>query len=96
MLGREVVVIIGLGENARCGNGKIPSGTFGLWLLNSSILQVGLGVVVRGGLALWFKRGVWEMFVVLVWRKIQLHQRNGGSTEPEVGLWGIGLMVSIL
>ena len=26
------------------------------------------------------KRGVWGTFVVLVWRKIQLHQRNGEST----------------
>ena len=26
------------------------------------------------------KRGVWGTFVVLVLRKIQLHQRNGGST----------------
>ena len=46
MLGRDVVVIsgwVGLGQKALCGNGKIASGSLGLRLLTSSILQVGLG-----------------------------------------------------
>ena len=45
MLGREVVVIIRwlvLGQEAQCGNGKMPSGSLGLRLLTSSILLVGL------------------------------------------------------
>ena len=46
MLGREVVVIsrwVGLGQNALCGNGKIPLDSLGLRLLTISIVQVGLG-----------------------------------------------------
>ena len=46
MLVREMVVIsgwVGLGENALSGNGKIPLGSLCLWLLTSSIFQVGLG-----------------------------------------------------
>ena len=63
MLGREMVVIsgwVGQGENALCGNRKIPLGIYislGLRLLTSSIFQVGLGVVVWGGLALWLREG---------------------------------------
>ena len=58
MLGRDVVVIsgwVGLGQNALCGNGKIPFGSLGLRLHTSSIFQVGLGVVVWGGIALWLR-----------------------------------------
>ena len=60
MLDMEVVVIIGcvgLGQYALCGNGKIPPGSLVLRLLTSSILLVGLGVVVWGGLALWLREG---------------------------------------
>ena len=81
MLGREVVVIIGwvgLGQEALCGNGKIPPGSLGL--LTSSNLLVGLGGGSIGTASFVIKKGVWGTFVVLVWRKIQLHQRNGGST----------------
>ena len=81
MLGREVVVISGwvsLGQNALCGNGKIPLGSLGL--LTSSIFQVEFG----GG-SIWrvcyvVKIGVRGTVVGLVWRKIQLPQRNGGAT----------------
>ena len=79
----EVLVIIGwvgLGQEALCGNGKIPPGSFGLRLLTSSILLVGLGGGSMGRASFVVKRGVWGTFVVLVWKKIQLHQRNGGST----------------
>ena len=81
MLGREMVVIsgcVGLGKNALSGNGKIPLGS--LCLLTSSIFQVGLGDGSMGTASFVVKRGVWGTFVVLVWRKIQLHQRNGGAT----------------
>ena len=83
MLGRQVVVISGwvcLGQNTLCGNGKIPLGSLGLRLITSSIFQVGLGggSIVRASFVV--KRGVCGTFVVLVWRKIQLHQRNGGAT----------------
>ena len=83
MLGREMVVIsgwVGLGKNALCGNGKIPLGSLCLRLLTSSIFQVGLGGGSMGRASFVVKRGVWGTFVVLVWRKIQLHQRNGGAT----------------
>ena len=83
MLGREVVVIsgwVGIGQNALCGNGKIPLGSLGLRLLTSSIFQVGLGGSSIGRASFVVKRGVWGTFVVLVWRKIQLHQRNSGAT----------------
>ena len=83
MLGTEVVVIsgwVGLGHKALCGNGKIPPGSLGLRLLTSYILQVGLGGGSMGRASFVVKRGVWGTFVVLVWRKIQLHQRNSGST----------------
>ena len=83
MLGMEVVVIIGwvgLGKEAVCGNGKIPPGSFSLWLLTSYICLVGLGGGNMGRASFVDRRGVWGTFVVLVWRKIQLHQRNGGST----------------
>ena len=46
MLGRVVMVIIGwvgLGQEALCGNGKIPPGSLGLRLISSAILLVGLG-----------------------------------------------------
>ena len=43
------------GAKCSCGNGKIPWGSLGLRLLTSSIFQVGLGVVVWGGLALWLR-----------------------------------------
>ena len=42
------------------------------------------------------KRGVCGTFVVLVWRKIQLHQRTVELLWPEVGLSAIGLMVPVL
>ena len=45
-----------------------------------SIFQVGLGGGSMGTASFVVKRGVWGTFVVLVWRKIQLHQRNGGAT----------------
>ena len=83
MLGREMVVIsgwVGLGKNALSGNGKIPLGSFCLRLLTSSIFQVGLVGGSMGTASFVVKRGVWGTFVVLVWRKIQLHQRNGGAT----------------
>ena len=71
---------VGLGPNALCGNGKIPLGRLGLRLLTSSIFQVGLGGCSMGRANFVVKRGVWGTFVVLVWRKIQLHQRNGRPT----------------
>ena len=83
MLGREMVVIsgwVGLGKNALSGNGKIPLGSLCLRLLTSSIFQVGLGGGSMGTASFVVKRGVWGTFVVLVWRKIQLHLRNGGAT----------------
>ena len=83
MLSREVAVIsgwVGLGQKALCDNVKIPLGSLGLRLLTSSIFQVGFGGGSMGRASFVVKRGVWETFVVLVWRKIQLHQRNGGST----------------
>ena len=46
MLGREVVVVIGwvrLGQEALFGNGRIPLGSLGLWLISSDIFLVGLG-----------------------------------------------------
>ena len=61
MLGREVVVIIGwvgLGQEAQCGNGKIPPGGLGLRLLSSSILLVGLGGGSMGRASFVVKRGV--------------------------------------
>ena len=48
---------VGLGQIALCGNGEIPLGSLGLRLFTSSIFQVGLGVVVWGGLALWLREG---------------------------------------
>ena len=39
---------VGLGYEALCGNGKIPPGSFGLWLISSAILLVRLGVVLWG------------------------------------------------
>ena len=83
MLGREMVAIsgwVGLGENALNGNGKIPLGSLCLRLLTSFIFQLGLGGGSKGTTSFVVKRGVWGTFVVLVWRKIQLHQRNGGAT----------------
>ena len=83
MLGSDLMVIIGwvvLGQEALCGNGKIPLGSLGLWLFTSFILLVGLGVQY-GRVSFVVKRGVLGTFVVLVWRKIQLQQRNGGSTS---------------
>ena len=83
MMGRKVVVIsewVGLGKKALYGNGKIPSGSLGLRLRTSSILHVVLGGGSMGRASFVVKRRVWGTFVVLVWRKIQLHQRDGGST----------------
>ena len=83
MLGREMLVIsgwVGLGKTALSGNGKIPLGSLCLRLLTSSIFQVGMGGGSMGTASFVVKRGVWGTFVVLVWRKIQLHQRNGGAT----------------
>ena len=62
------------------GNGKIPLGSLCLRLLTSSIFQLGLGGGSMGTTSFVVKRGVWGTFVVLVWRKIQLHQRNDGAT----------------
>ena len=53
---------MGLGQEALCGNGKIPSGSLGLQLISSDILLVGLGggslgrasFVVYGGLLLFW------------------------------------------
>ena len=97
MLGREVVVIsgwIGLGQNALCGNGKIPLGSLGLRLLTSSILHVGLGVVVWGGLALWLREGYGGC--LLFWYGGRFNSIRGTVELPEVGLWAIGLMVPVL
>ena len=61
MLGREVVVIsgwLGLGQNALCGNGTIPLGSFGLRLLTSYIFQVGFGGGSMGRASFVVKRGV--------------------------------------
>ena len=99
MLGREVVVIsgwVGLGQNALCGNGKIPLGSLGLRLLTSSIFQVGLGVVVRGGPALWLREGYGGR--LLFWYGGRFNSIRGmlELLWPEVGLWAIGLMVPVL
>ena len=80
MVGRVISGWVGLGQKARCGNGKIPPGSLGLRLLTSFIWLVGLGGGSMGRASFVVKRGVWGTSVVLVWRKIQLHQRNGGST----------------
>ena len=61
MLGREMVVIsgwVGPGENALCGNGKIPLGSLCLRLLTSFIFQVGLGGGSMGRASFVVKRGV--------------------------------------
>ena len=43
------------------------------------------------------KRGVWGMFVVLVWRKIQLHQRNHFDDRIQcLNLVKIGLLLSVM
>ena len=68
---------VGLGEKALSGNGKIPLGSLGLRLLTSSIFSGGIRGGSMGRASFVIKRGVWGTFVVLVWRKIQLHQRNG-------------------
>ena len=60
MLGREVVVIIGcvgLGQEALCGNGKIPPGSLGMRLLTSSIFLAGLGGGSMGRASFVVKRG---------------------------------------
>ena len=91
MLGMDVVVIItwvGLGQEVLCGNGKIPPGSLGMRLLTCSNLLVVFGGGSMGSASLVVKRGVWVIFVVLLCRKIQLHQRNGGLLLPEVGLMG--------
>ena len=82
MLGKEVVVIIGwvgLGQEV-CGNGKIPQGILELRLISSAILLMGLGGGSMGRASFVVKRGAWRTFIVLAWRKIQLHKRNGRST----------------
>ena len=92
-----VVVIIGwvgLGYEALCGNGKVPSGILGLWLISSAILQVGLGVVVWGGLDLWLIEGYGGR---LFWYGGIFNSIRGiVDLWPEVGLCGIGLMVPVL
>ena len=84
------------GENALCGNGKIPLGSLGLRLLTSSIFQVGLGVVVWGGLALWLRERYGGR--LLFWYGGRFNSIRG-TVEllwPEFGLWAIGLMVPVL
>ena len=99
MLGREVVIIsvcVGLGKKALCGNGKFPLGSFGLRLLTSSILQVGLGVVIWGWLALWLREGYRGR--LLFWYGGRFNSIRGmvDLLWPEVGLWVIGLIVPVL
>ena len=90
MLGREVVAIsgwVGLGQNALCGNGKIPLGSLGLRLLTSSIFRVQ---------ALWLREGYGER--LLFWYGGRFNSIRGmvELLWPEVGLWAIGLMVPVL
>ena len=76
-----VVIIewVGVGQEALCDNGKIPPDSLGLRLLTSSILLGGWSGSMGSAIFV-VKRGVWRTFVVRLWRKIQLHQRNYGST----------------
>ena len=87
---------VGLGQNALCGNGKIPLGSLGLRLHTRSIFQVGLGVVVWGGLALWLREGYGGH--LLFWYGGRFNSIRGmvELLWPEVGLWAIGLMVPVL
>ena len=39
-----IIAWVGLGYEALCGNGKIPPGSLGLWLISSAISLVGLVV----------------------------------------------------
>ena len=99
MLGRDVVVIIGwvgLGQAALCGNGKISPGSLGLRLITSAIFLVGLGVVVWGGLALWLRERYGGR--LLFWYGGRFNSIRGmvDLLWPEIGLWGIGLMVPVL
>ena len=99
MLCMEVVVIsgwVGLGQKALCGDGKIPSGSLGMWLFTISILQVELGgggVVVWGGLALWLREGYGGR--LLFWYGGRFNSIRGtvDLLWPEVGLWEVGLIV---
>ena len=99
MLGRDVVVIIrwvGLAQEALCGNGKIPPGSLGLRLLTNSILLVGLGVLVWGGLALWLIEGYGGRLLFCYGGRFNSIRGMVDLLWSEVGLWGIGLMVPIL
>ena len=99
MLGREVVVIsgwVGLGQKALCGNGKIPPGSLGLRLLTSSILQVGLGVVVWGGLRLWLREGYGGRLLFWYGKRFNSIRGTVDLLWPKVGLWGSSLMVPVL
>ena len=58
--GQDSRQLIGPGQEALCGNGKIPPGSLGLLLISSAILLVGLGVAVWGGLALRLREGYGE------------------------------------
>ena len=99
MLGREVVVIsgyVGLGQNVLCGNGKISLGSLGLRLFISFIFQVGLGVVIWGGLALWLRKGYGGRFLFCYGGRFNSIRGTVDLLWPEVGLCAIGLIVPVL
>ena len=93
---------VGLGQNALCGNGKIPLGSLGLRLLTSSIFQVGLGggsmggVVVWGGLALWLREGYGGRLLFWYVGRFNSIRETVELLWPEFGLWAIGLIVPVL
>ena len=75
---------------------EVPPGSLGMWMISSVILLVGLGGGSMGRASFVVERGIWRTFIVLEWRKIQLHKRKVHLLLPDVGLWGISLMVPVL